>query len=249
MTALRWMTLIGLRSPDLAPLRDLPSLTELTVDTLTGDVDYSPLGGPPRLEFLHVLVREPAGAGSLATVDFGGLDALESLALHSAAKPPVSLSLAWLPRLPNLTRFAMRGFALDDAALAELAAARPLREISISVRTWQDLDRLEALRPDAFVRGELLDADERTYGVIFEHPSEFSVGFDLVEAWGAETNPEGESELRDMVEKRDLALAGRLRYDTEGSGVWVLADRRGDLDAVRMLVDEHRSTDPGNAGQ
>lgn len=72
-------------------------------------------------------------------------------------------------------------------------------------------------------------------GHIHHHGDEFSIGLDLVDVWG-ESNPEAEDALRVALAEHDPALAERLRYDTESSAVWILADAREDLEAVKRYA-------------
>jgi hypothetical protein len=65
----------------------------------------------------------------------------------------------------------------------------------------------------------------------------FSVAFDLAETWDLETNSEAEGLLRRELRRRAPALLDRLGFDSESRSVWLEAEHREDLEAIRAMLD------------
>jgi hypothetical protein len=65
----------------------------------------------------------------------------------------------------------------------------------------------------------------------------FSMGFDLAEMWGLETNPEAEALLRRELRARSPKLLRRLGFDTESGAVWIDAAAADDLSTVQTAIE------------
>ena len=121
-----------------------------------------------------------------------------------------------------------------------IAAPATLRRLGFAPTSELQADRaLQGLAPAVSVA--LYGVGTASLDSILEYTDDeghvsFSVALDLSDATSTESNIDGELMLRDSIELQAPELASQLRYDTESSAVWVIADRREDPERVREIA-------------
>ena len=240
MLALEVVHLERLRDPDLGVLVDLPSLRHVDIERPTGSVPWRVIERLVQIESLRLDVAEDSAA-DVAAIDFGALEALEHLRLMTSASVPVDVS--WAPRRDRLRGLGLQGFFIPEGAEEPLCECTQLRSVGITTLTKSQYARLVDRLPAADVFMPFWDGEGvAPLGVVFEPEpgvtDQFSVGLDLAGTWDFETNSEAEALLRRELRRRAPALLEALAFDSESSAVWLVADRREDLDTARAFVDE-----------
>jgi hypothetical protein len=218
----------------------LPNLRILLLEALIGDVDYEAIAQLRNLRQLCIYSIPPAAAAAVTRIDFGKLRALTHLSLSLESDPGVPFALDWFP-LPGLRVLDVGGFTLSATDLDRvIAAPAALRRLGFAPTSKHQADRaLQGLEPAVSVA--LHGIGTAPLDRILKYTDDeghvsFSVVLDLADATSTESNIDGELMLRDAIERQSPEIASHLRYDTESSAVWVIADRRAHLEQVREIA-------------
>lgn len=240
MQALEELQLERLRAPALDRLTALPNLRTLLLEALLGDVDYEGIAQLRELRRLWLFSIPPHAAPAVTRIDFAKLRNLTHLELNPESNPGILFPLDWFP-LPHLKVLNVGEFTLSDTDLDRvIAAPATLRRLGFAPTSELQADRaLQRLEPAVSVA--LHGVGTAPLDSILEYTDDegrvsFSVALDLADATSTESNIDGELMLRDAIERQAPEIASHLRYDTESSAVWVIADRREDLERVREIA-------------
>jgi hypothetical protein len=236
MNALETVLMESVKSPELERLVSLPSLRELVLGQPRGKVRWQAVELLAGLERLVIDVDGAEAGAGVASIDFGRLSRLRELRL-SVDGARVQISLGWLGSMQKLRWLTLANFVVDDEGLDALCEARSLEGVFFTPLSPVQTARLADGRPGLRVT-TMEDEGVAPLGTIIEHGREYSLGLDLAGMWDLETNIEAEERLVAELRARLPEVAGRVRYDTESSAVWVLSERRQDLEAVERLATE-----------
>jgi hypothetical protein len=241
MTQLEELDLQRLRSPELTLLRQLPRLRRLTLENLSGTVDYSALTALTRLEFLDITVDDALAARRISEIAFGELRSLEHLHLGNDSPHRPQITLAWFPT-PRLRALQLRGFRLNDDSLKRVIEhGAQLRQFGFSPASPKQEERAAALERRLYL--DIHDVGVAPLGTVSEDMNEggvttYWIAMDLADLLGVESNVDAEIALRRAIHQRAPNIAERLRYDTESSAVWVESRRREDLELLQRIAEE-----------
>ena len=216
------LTLLNLDMSDLAPLRELAHLQELTLRMVAKAADLVSVAAIPQLR-------------SLAIADAAVADVLELPTL----KP--------LARAAELEELSLMQVAIEDGDLLPLAALPKLRKIDLGSTIAADVEKLRAARPDIEINYTPPDPkwqalQEKLGSVIIQKPGEglkqWSIFQSLAPALNLQTNYAAESRVKKELSKRDPALAKRLEWDTEAGAVGIYAATESDIRSVAAIVND-----------
>ena len=215
------LTLLNLRTDDLSPLRELQSLTKLTL-------------------------RLPAHGVDMESV--AALRGLRSLEIDDASdcamtRVPSVKPLGRLPELEELTLF----IEVEDGDLMPLASLPKLRRVRLASTIGGDVEALRAARPEIELDYTPVDPKweklkERVGAITIQKPGEgleqWSIFESLAPGLGLTTNYAAESRIKREIKLRDPELAKRLEWDTEAGAVGIYSKAEADIRRVADIVNE-----------
>jgi hypothetical protein len=217
------LTLINMRTADLAPVGALGNVEELTLRMADEAVDLDSIARIPRLR---------------------------TFVIDSSARDsrPVRLpSVRALSRITHLEEITFHETIVEDGDLTPLADLPNLRRVRLGSMIAADVEKLRSARPDLAIDYKPPDPKwealrEKTGAVVIQKPGEgmtqWSIFQSLADELGTSTNYAAESRLKREIKQRDPQLAKRLDWDTEGGNVGVYADREDDIRAVATIINE-----------
>lgn len=147
----------------------------------------------------------------------------------------------WPQRASALRLLHWSGFVFGDADTERVCAlAGKLEQFAFTPASAQQKARIMEAFPTGVAIAIDADAD-----VLREprevRPGKWEIGMLLADAWDTETNEDAVDWLERELQRRDPALAGRVRVEEDGDMVFVTAADRSDLDVVERIA---RETEP-----
>jgi len=218
------LALVNLQMDDLAPLRNLPHLTSLTIRMPAGRIDLGSIG---RVSTLRSLVIDQS---VMSDRDIVHLPTLRHLSSARA-----------------LEELVLIGVQVEDGDLLSLAELPRLRKVRLGDKIGADVEALRTVRPELEVYytpppARRTELELRIGNVTINRPGEeidtWWVFDDLAELLGTSTNYAAEKQIRSAVKNLDTKLASRLEWDTEAGAVGIYAEHEQDMRKVAEIVNE-----------
>jgi hypothetical protein len=218
------LALVNLQMDDLAPLRDLPHLTSLTIRMPAGRIDLESIG---QVSTLRSLVIDES---VLSDRDIMHLPTLRHLSSARA-----------------LEELVLTGVQLGDRNLLSLAELPRLRKLRLGQEIGADVEALRTALPELEVQytrppARRTGLQVRIGNVTINRPGDeintWWVFDDLAALIGTSTNYAAEKKIRSAVKKLDAKLASRLEWDTGAGAVGIYAEHEQDMRKVAEVVNE-----------